>query len=685
MTGASAGLSYGASVLVLIGPVWHWLALVRTGHMAWQGHALAAFGYAIGGAGISLAAASWPASAAVDPARLRMIRARVAPTLGLAIALGAQLLAQWSVRRSRVITAVILLTIITASLLRLWGRVLPSVLAGFTRCWLAGSVTLTSQLILDRLMPDTEPVYRLGAALAVLLCAAAVSWLSERARRGRPELDARLAVLGSLALLAGGVVAYVFTETGVLRAQLPAASVADKRQPNVVLISLDTVRADHLPLYGYSRATTPVLNELARTSITFERAFSASNMTLSTHASIWTGLWVRDHGARYVPEPQPLPERFPTLAQTLHGRGYRCAAVVSNFGFLRRDWGMSGGFDYYDDRAAAPLLGETEPFLLSSMVRSLLAPFTTRRQRELVYRDAAQITDDAIDAVDAVRESGRPLYLFLNYMDAHSPYLPPAPFDTRFPGKQADFTNEHEERIEREVMQGKRSISAEERSHIISQYDAGLTFADSQLGRLFATLRARGLWDNTLVIVTSDHGEAFGERDIVGHGSALYDDQIRVPLVIRPPRGTTASRSTALASSVDLLPTVRAAIGLPPDPKLPGLDLLGATQAPRVIFSESYPNPYLRERNARFRANLFAAIAWPYKITASDERRIEAADLEQDPSELKALDPGSAQLQAVREALEAWRAHTASSQARAVPKAPAADVRARLRALGYVK
>jgi arylsulfatase A-like enzyme len=458
--------------------------------------------------------------------------------------------------------------------------------------------------------------------------------------------------------------------------------------PNVVLIVMDTVRADHVSSYGYAQPTTPVLDALAKQSLLFEHSFATSNMTLSTHASLLTGQWVRQHGARYAPEPRPLPEGHTTLAETLREHGYRSAAVVSNFGYLGREWGLQRGFDYYDDRTAEPLLGECNVLSLRALLRERAAGFVERRAREAVYRDAAEIRRDVSHALDAVTggDHPAPVFLFVNFMDAHSPYLPPAPYDTKFPGKLPKFDSDDENDLEREVMQGTRHVSERERAHVLSQYDGGLAYLDHELGALFDELKQRKLWDDTLLVVTGDHGEAFGERDIFGHGSSLYDDQIRVPLIVHAPHMKEGARKPELTSSVDFVPTVLAAAELPARPTLPGRDLLSAPTGGRVIFSEGYPNPYLISWNERWRSPLYGAIAWPYKLIVPEKGQPEAYDLHVDPAEVSPLPANLSMISELRAPLDALRDPTAAHGGSSAPSPKLNDAaRDRLRALGYVQ
>jgi arylsulfatase A-like enzyme len=183
-----------------------------------------------------------------------------------------------------------------------------------------------------------------------------------------------------------------------------------------------------------------------------------------------------------------------------------------------------------------------------------------------------------------------PFFLFLNYMDAHAPYLPRPPFDERYPGRDPAFRwDKQYGRLIDEVMSGVRPISDRERAHLESQYDGSIAYLDHHLGRLFDRLKALGLYDDALIIVTSDHGEAFGEHGFVGHGAYLYENQLRVPLIVKYPRSRQATVTDTLVSSVDLLPTILDVIGSPVRNGLDGRSLRGIERvAGRWVSAESY-------------------------------------------------------------------------------------------------
>jgi len=461
----------------------------------------------------------------------------------------------------------------------------------------------------------------------------------------------------------------------------------------ILLITMDTVRADHTSLYGYRRQTTPFLEELARQATRYRRAASSSDLTLSTHASIFTGLYATQHGAHHdgrSPLALPLSPRFRTLAEILCDHGYATAAVVANSGYLAREFGMAQGFSHYDSRWPVHLLESPGPgvFLRDGLVAWLSRWAPSLRSQQL-YRRAGEINRNAFALLGRVAERPGRYFLFLNYMDAHHPYLPPPPFDTRFPGSAGGFDWSRFGAWKDEVMSGRRDVQEKERQYLIAHYDGGIAYIDSQLRALVAQLRKLGLYENSLLIVTSDHGEAFGERRLLGHGVSVYQDQTRVPLLIKAPGQRHGRVVDRWASSVDLLPTVLAFAGLPLPHGLPGRDLLHASPPPlRPVVSESFPWKPTQPWEVRFdRIQRVIHMGGDLELVVSTQGDRELYDLGTDPDEqtnLAAQDAAAAEKLA-RE-LDAWLAGLApGSGGGKGGKALSAQTLDRLRALGYVR
>jgi len=497
----------------------------------------------------------------------------------------------------------------------------------------------------DLLPLESRPV-KLGAALAWWLAVPAVTAaVTKIVQRRGTEATVRSRAAWTVAIV-------TFLVTVVLRdgpriAATPGAPTAAARStPSIVLITMDTVRADHLSVYGYKADTTPALKALASRATLYAHAMSAADTTLASHASMFTGLYPSQHGSHndhVWPLPRPLDPGIPTLAARLAASGYRTVGVVANFGNLGTSLGLDRGFQYYDPRAAVRFLLDdpARNHFLRQGVNRLLQRLTGTELAEVPYRRAADINHAVVPLLDEVTAGPRPFFLFVNYMDAHWPYRPPPPFDTKFGGRRArsiamaDFY-----RTASDVMAGRRTLADAERADLQSQYDGGIANIDQQIGALVERLEQFDLFDNCLLIVTADHGEAFGEHGLVEHGVSVYGDQIHVPLIVKYPHQRTPSRVTDAVSGVDLMPTILDVAGqaVPSETEGRSLPRGGESSAsPRVVFSESHPGPGLFERYARFRRIERAIVTDGLKLIVSTAGKRELYDLEDDPEDARDL------------------------------------------------
>ena len=360
--------------------------------------------------------------------------------------------------------------------------------------------------------------------------------------------------------------------------------------PPIFLIVWDTVRADHLTPYGYSLPTTPHLERFVKEGATLYRNhYALSNYTLPTHATLFTGVEPVVHRAFATPRhPLGLPfaDRFETLPLFLKKRGYLNMAFVANYGYVSKELDFSKGFLYYDDRPHATLLGiRREYFFRQMLLRAVPSLLESRMQRQ--YRTSEEVIPQSLRALDWARKRGTPFF-FYNLMDAHFPYLPPEPFRSRF----GDPSLESSWMYNAKELRDPRSLSSEKKQRLksfyLSQYDGALAYLDQWFGLFLEELKRRDLYDDSLIILVSDHGEALGEGERYGHNITLEDHQIKVPLVIKYPGQREPAVVEEVASQLDLFPTIADVVGAKPPAGLSGRSLRGGPGSGEVVPSESY-------------------------------------------------------------------------------------------------
>lgn len=471
--------------------------------------------------------------------------------------------------------------------------------------------------------------------------------------------------------------------------RIPAAKAASQSRPNVLLVVLDTVRADHLSVYGYKRQTTPYLEALARETVLFRNAISASDMTLSSHGSLFTGLYPSWHGAHLTRSvPQPLDPSFRTLAEILSDNGYTTMAVLANCAYLRPAFGLNQGFDLYDVRTPVSASAASRECLRGLLSRGL-NHFVSTAEFFRSYRRGDEITGDALRIFNAMHGRGSPFFLTLNYMDTHDPYIPPPPYNDLFPGRNPKF--DHLGRVtelhrELALLQTSATTAADLR-HIDSQYDGALAYEDAEVKRLLDGLKQAGLYDNTLIVVTSDHGEALGERSFLGHSSSVHQELVHVPLLVKYPGSTSPSAGQpieTITSGVDIMPTVLDVAGIAIPPNLQGQSLRKlSAQAPGLVLAESFPN-YLARLKQRSDLGQRAIYQGHWKYIGSTTGQKELYNLSDDPKELQNLykseDPVSRKFS---EELDQWL--QAIPNRKTAPDKMDRQTRDRLRSLGYIQ
>jgi len=330
-------------------------------------------------------------------------------------------------------------------------------------------------------------------------------------------------------------------------ARVLAASSSASGSPNIVFITLDTVRADRLSSYGYSRDTTPHLDRFARRGVLFENAIAPSSWTLASHASMFTGLLPHQHGAGY---DVPMPAGPRTLAEILHSRGYETAAFTSNFHYLERGWGLARGFETYEDNSISLRENLAQTFIGGSIIQPVYQNLV--QYDYFNRRNAGDVNQNIFGWLK--QRPRRPYFLFVNYLDAHEPYAAPRPYNHRFGAVPESLLR----RLHHSAASPAATspFNTDEQTSLIAAYDNCIAYLDGQVGRLLDFLRRSSDWENTIVIVTSDHGEEFGEHGRYSHGKDLYRETLHVPLIIAGPKIPRGFRISHVVATQELFSTV---------------------------------------------------------------------------------------------------------------------------------
>jgi arylsulfatase A-like enzyme len=417
------------------------------------------------------------------------------------------------------------------------------------------------------------------------------------------------------------------------------------RPPDLFLISLDACRADHLSCYGYDRPTSPFLDGLAARGTRFALAFANTQGTVPSHTTLLTSLYQETHRMFHFRTEaekrwQKVPADAVMLQELLRARGYRTLAVTDG-GHMARTFGFDRGFDEFRDGATG----------VESGTRKLLGLLGTRP------------------------DPGRPVFAFLHTYQIHSPYDPPEPERTLFgpwPGRIGTDSGTLLELNRR----GPAGLQPGDLEFLRGQYDGGIRYTDRVLEGFFRDLEAAGFLRNAVVAVTADHGEEFGEHGGLLHRGMLYDESIRVPLIlagVRVPAGRVDGRMVSL---VDVAPTLLALAGAPAAPGMAGRDLLaaGGPEGEEEVFTQYGPLRYaVRTREWKLIRN-----------TAPPS--LELYDLRRDSGERENLaGVRSGEVRRLERLLWAWReALPALAEGPGPAPGPTEEDRARLRGLGYL-
>ena len=430
--------------------------------------------------------------------------------------------------------------------------------------------------------------------------------------------------------------------------------------PPVVFVVVDTLRAGSLEWYGYERATSPALAPLVESGVLFEHAYTVQPQTTPAIASMFTGLYPARHGveALYV----LLHDANPTAAEAFAAAGYDTAAFVSSFVMIRDFSNLGQGFAVYDDFV-------TDRELYRNNYERKAGPTLARASEWLRQRD-----------------SDKPFFLFLHLIDPHGPYAPPPPYDTKFRSTEVVP-------VEGAIPTAQQIPGVRDFNRYRDLYDGEIAYATDQLGTFFAELQREGLFEEALIVLTADHGESMGEHGLYfRHGDDVYQENLHVPLIVKPPGGVAGGRRVAdPVGVVDLTPTLLELAGLPVRPGLDGRSLApllrGEALEPRELYAIA------RDRHEGVLHGLVKTV-----MPIKRPNRAVSFDLATDPGERSPVKAHRRELRRVR----AWQQRWAQLQLAFEPQrnfmdlarrgefvgqredpAAAADVE-RLRSLGYL-
>ncbi len=469
----------------------------------------------------------------------------------------------------------------------------------------------------------------------------------------------------------------------------------ESREPNhLILVSIDTLRADFLGCYGHPFVQSPHLDQLAENGVRFHTHISAAPSTLSSHTSLMTGTYPQRHGV--ARNGFRVPDDNETLAEVLVGAGFRTAAFIGAAP-LGPAVNFHQGFQHYDGSSAFTLRGD-------------------ERNPSGVERPASDVTDSVLAWLDSEDSSfDDRLFLFVHYFDVHHPYQAPPPYAGMYGRHPYDSISERQrvwidvtKKLEAEGAQDLEQHYHDVRPQLFelegrgktlaAAYAEEITYTDAEIGRLFEGLRSRGLWNDALVVVTSDHGETMLEHSpVFDHGATVYDTEVRTPLLFRLPDERLAGTVIApLVSATDVFPTVLDFLGVPHSHEVDGQSLRTLMQAgkettPRFAFSEA-TKPFREERfdsHPRWRnLDKFRSVRNDrYKLMIRiPDRQIRLYDLESDPWETTNLilsgEYDQDVLSEMRQQLDNWTAQARPFRSDMVELKEQLDA---LRELGYLE
>ena len=472
------------------------------------------------------------------------------------------------------------------------------------------------------------------------------------------------------------------------------------KKPNILLIVMDSARAANFSCYGYSRPTTPNLDKFAQDGVLFEQAIAEGCWSLPVHTSLFTGVYPLCHGI--TTSKDALPDGYPTLARMLKDNGYYTCCFTNN-AYVSSHYGLIQGFEKVDEVwRAMQKRGVERPLGLrmikqlekrDRLARSLIQGIKLVRRLKKMFRQKQRLTDSGAKLtneriqkwMNEEWDRSRPFFMFVNFMEVHEKYDPPHPFDRRFmpswysPRRVAKVSPNKSE-----VLSGRNKRRKEDLEILQALYDGEMNYLDHRLGELFQFLKSKGIQDETLIVVTADHGEGLGEHDHLGHRKALFEELVHVPLLIRYPRLFPAgSRVPYQVQLADLVPTFLDIAGVSVDKsRMNGFQSLRALPQQEIRPFTVAENTAIKSLDGVV-ARMIRTRTHKYIWKSSEQH--ELYDLVNDPGETKNVSGEQPEIaRHLHAQLEEWQRAHAGQQTEKRESDADEVVEERLRALGYM-
>lgn len=510
----------------------------------------------------------------------------------------------------------------------------------------------------------------LGGTLLAAAVAAFVLSRLVRALVARKPFNALLRAWASPVLLtAVCLVAFAMSDTpepSVALARLEKGP-APAEAGNVLVIVVDTLRADHLPVYGYGGLKAPNLEALAKDAIVFDHMFSNASWTRPSFASILTGRYPSSH--KTTLKSSSLPDEITTMPEAMQAAGYTTLGIATNYN-VAPFFNFHQGFDAYHYLEPDFVLGANDTaakLLFVQFLRQRIETYRAKRNEVApgsAYQDASIVNRELLALLGDKPQT--PFFAFVGYMDPHDPYYP-HPHDGTGYSRAAN-----------------QSPRADEAPRLIKLYNGEIEYWDQQLGALIAELKKRKLYDDLTIMITADHGEEFMEHGGFWHGTTLYDEQIRIPMILKLPHGEGAgTRVSHWVESVDIMPTILRRSGVPIPEGVQGKDLMKGTE--RTFAEEDHEGNVLRAMRTR-RGDSELKIIEANKGNPRGLEPLELYRIDQDPKELNSLahdEPELLQIAATQLDQRGQAAQKGAARTQSVDLAAEGSAVEKLRALGY--